>query len=108
VTPPVVRLTAAYGAGLWTGLVFLLPAAWIWAAGVAGVALAARRRFAGTLTLAALVGVVTGGQQALERTVSCRERWKPQPRAATKKHGPRTGAVSSVSYRSNAKATGIL
>ncbi len=82
-TPPVVWLTAAYGAGLWTGLVFLLPAATLWAVGMGGGALAVRRGFAGPLLLAAALGGVTGAQRAAQRAASCRERWSPASRAAT-------------------------
>ncbi len=81
--PPVARLAIAYGAGLWTGLVFLIPGALIWSAGAIIAAALWRRPATGALLAAAILGAATGSVRAGESAESCSRRLRPGRHALT-------------------------
>ncbi|GBD33504.1 ComE operon protein 3 [bacterium HR33] len=79
---PVVWFAAAYGAGLWIGLVLFAPLALVLAL-VAGALIAAARGTWPTLLAAiAAVGWLTGSLAYSRRTQTCAVRWRPGPQAA--------------------------
>ncbi len=82
-TPPVARLAIAYGAGLWTGLVFLLPGAVVWSAGAVTAAALWRRPATGALLAAAMIGAATGWVRAGESAASCAKSLQPGRHALT-------------------------
>ena len=81
--PPVARLAIAYGAGLWTGLVFSIPGAMVWSAGAVTAVVLWRRPVMGALLAVAILGAVTGWVRAGENAESCSRRLRPGPHALT-------------------------
>ncbi len=81
--PPILQLVTAYGAGLWTGLVVLVPRALVWAIGAGAVAAGLRWRWRGVLAAAGVVGVLAGAQRAVEEASSCRAVWRAGAVAVT-------------------------
>jgi len=73
--PPIVQVALAYGAGLWVGLVFLVPDAMLWCGIPAGLILAARGGWRGALCAAMVVGLATGSWVVAREASSCRSLW---------------------------------
>ena len=78
-TPPIVRLTVAYGAGLWVGLVVLVPAR-----GIAVLCLVLAGILVFRLPFFAVValGLATGASASAARAAGCLARWEPGPHSA--------------------------
>ncbi len=80
--PSVARLAIAFGAGLWVGLVFLVPRGAA-AIGIAAAALSLVRRGTGSYLLAAaVVGLGIGTVHRLAQRLTCAAQWAPGPHAA--------------------------
>lgn len=94
--PPVVKLTVAYGAGLWAGLVFLVPPGVILVLVGLAVGAAVTRRWAGILLAAFVLGLSGGAQSAQRARAACATRWDPGPRAALVRLWDRPGARATV------------
>ncbi len=93
VGPPIVQLVALYGAGLWVGLVFLVPV-WVISilAGVGVMAVAqAARSWRLTLVAATVVGLATGALLARTSGGECRTVWRSGPQAVLVRLGDRPG-----------------
>lgn len=80
--PPVVWFAAAYGAGLWIGLVLLAPLAVVTAVVAGALIAAARATWPMLLAATAAVGWLTGSLAYSRRLETCAHRWPPGPRAA--------------------------
>ncbi len=100
--PPVTRLTLAYGAGLWTGLTFLLPHALLWCLVPPAIAGVLGRRFAGVLVAAFALGTLAGTLRAVQREAHCSAVWRPGAQAATLRlhdaAGPRGTTTADVRH----------
>ena len=73
--PPIGHIALSYGAGLWTGLVVLVPGAVFWCAAVGMVALVWWRPWWGALVGAWFVGAVAGTVVAERAATECRVQW---------------------------------
>jgi fructose-1,6-bisphosphatase I len=82
VIPPVSQLAVVFAAGLWIGLVLLVPDAVFWAWAVASVALGRWQAWRGALLGACFVGAVTGTLHAERSRLACRSRWEAGPKTA--------------------------
>ena len=91
--PPIVQLVALYGAGLWVGLVFLVPV-WVISvlagAGVMAIVRAARN-WSLALVAAAVVGLATGSLLARNSGTECRAVWRSGPQTVLVRLGDRPG-----------------
>ncbi len=98
--PPIGYMTLGYGAGLWTGLVVLVPPAVFWCAAVGMVALVRWRPWWGALAGAWFVGAVAGSVVAERAATECRVRWTAgQKSALVRVHdapGPRGTTTATV------------
>jgi competence protein ComEC len=81
--PPILQLVTAYGAGLWTGLVVLVPNALVWAIGAGAVVAGLRWRWCGVVVAGCAVGVLAGAQRAVEQASGCRAVWRAGAVAVT-------------------------
>jgi competence protein ComEC len=82
VWPPVIQLTFAYGAGLWVGLVFVIPHPVNVLAAAVGLVVAGVTGWRGTLGAAASVGLLTAGLAHQRALRSCASVWSPGPHVA--------------------------
>lgn len=80
--PPVGQFVVAFGAGLWTGLVFLVPGGVIVPLGVLAIALARTSQWRGVLLAALLLGCATGVRAGRARDRSCAVQWSAGQHAA--------------------------
>lgn len=80
--PPVVRLAVTYGAGLWAGLVFLLPWGVLLALLLASAAAVWRAGWWGALGAAWVMGLAAGSVRAGQQATTCRAVWETGRRAA--------------------------
>ena len=78
---PVAQLTIAYGAGLWIGLVALVPFVALVALALMAAVSAWRWGWGGTLAVALVVGIVTGVLRADLGDRTCISRWSPGPKS---------------------------
>ena len=76
VIPPVAQITMAYGAGLWIGLVVLMPTGVLWVITLAAAILVWWRTWTGALSVALAVGTVVGMSHAEQQEKSCAGQWK--------------------------------
>ncbi|UCF39972.1 MAG: DNA internalization-related competence protein ComEC/Rec2 [Gemmatimonadota bacterium] len=88
--PPILKIVMAYGAGLWTGLVVLVPQALVWAVGACAL-LAVLLRQRGILAVALALGVAAGTQRAGLEAGSCRAVWRAGVVAVTLRLHDRPG-----------------
>ena len=98
--PPIVHVTAAYGAGLWVGLVVSVPQPLGLAAAVVALAAGGVLGWPGIVGGAAGVGVLTGALAEARRQTSCAGVWPPGRHAAMvalhDRAGPRGLASATV------------
>lgn len=98
--PPVIHVVAAYGAGLWVGLVASVPQAAALAAAVAALLAASLLGWPGMVGAAAGVGGLTGALAGASQKTWCVAVWSPGPHAAMvalhDRAGPRGLASASV------------
>ncbi len=95
--PPIARITVAYGAGLWTGLVLLVPAGAIWMVTAAGAVLAAMRPRAGVLIGAAAIGMLSGVWRMEAARFECATVWQAGPVSAVLRLHDAPGARGTTS-----------
>lgn len=92
----------AYGAGLWVGLVFLVPSATFWLLVPVSVILVIRGGWRGALVAAAVLGSVTGQAVSLDHSRACSSVWaRAQYAAILSLHdapGSRPTATASILY----------
>ena len=74
--PPIIQVALAYGAGLWAGLVLLVPEAAFWCGVPIGLLLAARGGWRGALCAAAILGLATGGWAVAREASTCGSVWQ--------------------------------
>jgi len=75
--PPILHVTVFFGAGLWAGLVVLVPMGVVLVALAAGTAAAARGRWPGLLFLTAVLGLTVGRVEQVVESQTCAWRWEP-------------------------------
>ncbi len=80
--PPIVQLAVMYVAGLYAGLVFLVPGRVFWVPALIGAAVATRMGWRGILCIAAVLGFATGTGVAVRRAADCSVTWLRGPQAA--------------------------
>ncbi len=73
--PPVVRVALAFGAGLWVGLVFLVPTAVFCCVMVVCLSLTVRNGWWGLLCAVAVAGLATGAVVIARESQSCGSVW---------------------------------
>ncbi len=81
--PPIVQLTIAYGAGLWVGLVFLVPHAGLLLLGLAALIVTRYGRWPGVVAAAGALGLLAGALRARDNAQTCRLIWAAGPQTAT-------------------------
>ncbi|UCG87410.1 MAG: DNA internalization-related competence protein ComEC/Rec2, partial [Gemmatimonadota bacterium] len=102
--PPIVHVALAYGAGLWVGLVFLVPEAFFWLVIPVGLILAVRGGWRGALCAAAILGTATGEWVVAHEGSTCRSIWQRGRQVALLRlqdaPGSRPTAVATVQHAS--------
>lgn len=73
--PPVAQMTMAYGAGLWIGLVVLMPTGVIWIITIGAALLGRWRAWTGALAVALAVGTLVGMSHSEQQEKSCARHW---------------------------------
>jgi competence protein ComEC len=76
-SPPVAQLAIAYGAGLWVGLVFLIPTGAVWILACLAASAVGLWGWRGILVGVGLVGVATGAAKETQESAYCSRVWEP-------------------------------
>src|SRR5881396_1909123 len=108
--PPIVWISVAFGAGLWTGLdAFQVRGAWYVVAPVLVGAAALHRRapLGAALGIMAAAGVLWGGAAVRERDDSCAGRWSREP-GGSREQGAGSSKAAIVQLGDAASASGGL
>jgi len=108
--PPILWISVAFGAGLWTGLdAFQVRGAWYVVAPVLVGAAALHRRapLGAALGIMAAAGVLWGGAAVRERDDSCAGRWSREP-GGSREQGAGSSKAAIVQLGDAASASGGL
>src|SRR5213083_1748089 len=108
--PPILWISVAFGAGLWTGLdAFQVRGAWYVVAPVLVGAAALHRRapLGAALGIMAAAGVLWGGAAVRERDDSCAGRWSREP-GGSREQGAGSSKAAIVQLGDPAPASGGL
>ncbi len=110
-SPPVVQLALAYGAGLWVGLVFLIPTGTVWILLCLAVVGIGWRGWHGILVCVGLVGVATGAAKETQQSAYCSRVWEPGTHAVVvqlhDRPGRRLTTTAAVVYSADGCGGGL-